>query len=327
MKKIILILLFITSLCTAQVKLYVALPTSVQAEADCFNSFKIGYESVGGHWTGTVKLDSFVTGSEINSYVLPYCQSNGYNLIIRPAGVSGYTRQSVDSFYMQGIQIITCGGSNSYHSLFNQLPLRNYIQCGGSNLADTANMTSYYIEFFGKDPFGFASQSYGHAYVAGQMAFIKDSLERRDNITYSWWNIRNRCRMTGSKNGIFTQFDGYGKINILSAINYNGVISADPFDSLGTTANINVDQNYNIFTIQINAVWGALNYSIFDNDILIQTITDPSTIIYTSNKLYKSGGGIHNFYYIAYRYNNFTVSNVVSKRWFIYPKIYVKNNN
>ncbi|MEP7145445.1 MAG: hypothetical protein ABI792_00400 [bacterium] len=186
---------------------------------DCFIA---GYESGGASWKGMIKRDSFVSSSEINGNVLPFMQDSGYILMLRNVGVSVYSHLTVDSFYRQGIQVITCSGSN-YPFQTSMLPLKNIIVCGAG---DTGNVTSYSCEFYSWHPFNedpFFYQSYAHAYIAGQIVFIKDYLK------CSWWEARYRARVTGSENNIYHTYNGFGKINIYNAIRYQGAIPNDPY--------------------------------------------------------------------------------------------------
>jgi len=257
-----------TSKSATYLKVYISLPTTLASEPEVDSSFVLGYQSTLGHWHGTILIvENLLNVNTIASTTLPYCEANGYSLVLRPTNISGI-EVAYQPYYLKGIQVIGCGGSNTYHSLSSALPLRNYIRNGGSNSADTANMTSYYVDFYGKDMFGFSSQSYGHAYVAGQIAYVKDSVQNKLGRTCSWWEARYRCIMTGSQGGIFNQYNGYGKINVLNAINYSGIIIPDPYFDitvavpvLATPTNNATNQSVSV-TLDWNDVTHAETYQV-----------------------------------------------------------------
>jgi len=143
-------------------------------------------------------------------------------------------------------------------------------------------------------------QSYSHAYIAGKLAFIKDSL----NCT--WWEARYRMRMTSGNNGTFDKYDGYGKPNVAAALAYSGVIMEDPFNALGTMGDVfEVKKSGNRISIKFGNVVNALKYNFYDNDRLIGTVpvgAGFSTINFTEFNLPETNSSRpHRFWYEGIR--------------------------
>lgn len=164
-------------------------------------------------------------------------------------------------------------------------------------------------------------QSYAHAYIAGQIAYIKDQLG------CSWWEARYRARVTGSENNIYNIYNGYGYINLSDAINYNGIIPIDPYDTLIGSAVLTINRNDNLFILTIDTVTNALKYELYDNETLLTTIFRNNFIEnneFNITKKLKSEGGKHKFYYKAIRNEQSITSNIINKSWLYYNKIYKK---
>lgn len=116
---------------------------------------------------------------------------------------------------------------------------------------------------------GIYYESYSHAYIAGKMACIKDSLH------CSWWEARYRMRMTASNNGSFTTYDGYGKPNLPAALAFSGPIPDDPYNTIGSIGNISAYRSDNEVYLHIDTITNALKYEIYNNNELMQTVYAP----------------------------------------------------
>jgi len=169
-------------------------------------------------------------------------------------------------------------------------------------------------------------QSYSHAYVAGQIAGIKDALG------CSWWEARHRARVTATENNIYDTYDGYGKINVDQAINSDITIPIDPYDTLGTTTSIEIVKNKYFFEFTLGAVAGSLKYVLYDNSTPLETVyrtvvgDNDVSVMENITRQPKSTGGIRKYYYLAYRGEEIVSSDTVTVKWFLFPRIYTKNN-
>lgn len=129
-------------------------------------------------------------------------------------------------YYDNGVQsFMPLGSNNSEQITLTPDEIPSIVTCG---CGDTDNDTAYGngLEFIGIDSDGNPSvdaSSYANGYICGQLLKIKETL------SCSWWEARYRARMTGSNNGIWNINDGYGFINVNSAIAYGGQIIEDPY--------------------------------------------------------------------------------------------------
>ena len=147
----------------------------------------------------------------------------------------------------------------------------------------------------------FNSQSYGTPYIAGKIAFIKDSVSHRYNRICSWWEARFRARMTATGNGTFDIYSGYGRINVINAINYNESVPEDPFKTL-SIGNIRIANENNIIVLHFDKVKNATSYRIYKNDVLLKTIEASSNVDYVILKVDISESTYPNNYsYSAFR--------------------------
>ncbi len=116
------------------------------------------------------------------------------------------------------LQVIMPAGSNTPndHIYDSGGVLPNIIVTGGG---DTQNETAYDIEFFSNDPVTVEAtpdeqdlSSFSNGYIAGQLTAIT-------NITgCTFAEARTAARATGSRNGVWINTDGYGKINVGAAV-------------------------------------------------------------------------------------------------------------
>lgn len=66
-------------------------------------------------------------------------------------------------------------------------------------------------------------QSYSHAYICGKILAVKNVLN------CSIWEARFRCQQSTALSGKKDFYNGYGVINVQSAISYNGKIPIEPY--------------------------------------------------------------------------------------------------
>jgi hypothetical protein len=148
----------------------------------------------------------------------------------------------------------------------------------------------------------FNSQSYSTPYIAGKISFIKDSVSNRYSRECSWWEARYRARMTASGGGVFDTISGYGRIDVMAAINYRGNIPDDPFTTLGNIGNISAERRGNYINVEFEPVENALYYDVYLNQKLMNTFSVESGIYSKSYSLaYRNRRYPNSVYYIARR--------------------------
>ncbi|MBV6480197.1 MAG: hypothetical protein HGGPFJEG_03049 [Ignavibacteria bacterium] len=165
-------------------------------------------------------------------------------------------------------------------------------------------------------------QSYSHAYIAGKLAAIKDSLN------CSWWEARYRMRQTASHEGNFNEFDGYGKPDLSAAINFSGEIPEDPF-KLGQVGVLTATRRDNKVSIAFDTVPGAILYELYDNSVLLQTVTQSLATSYITSQIplvfntQRNKRGVrHDYWYRALRLSEETPeSKKVSIPYYKFRKI------
>jgi len=175
------------------------------------------------------------SGAESLLYVL-----NNINIIsvVQPTSMVEFFIDTAKTFYPR-VQYTFPLGSNDFARLdvFADTNPPLITTCGAGDFLDASqdrNNTAYGngLEFWDHDlsidDTGDAS-SFSTGIIAGKLLKIKDYLK------CSWWEARYRARMTADKiepNRATTPLDiynGYGKINVASAINYVGIIQSDPY--------------------------------------------------------------------------------------------------
>ena len=146
-----------------------------------------------------------------------------------------------------------------------------------------------------------SDSSHSSPYIMGKLYKIKEYL------SCSWWETRYRARMTcdkGEQNRVSQShdlFNGYGKINILNAINYTGSIISNPY--LFPTVNVklsnkNITNNKKIFYIDILSDSTSVN--LYRNNTLYQTFT--SSIGFIENYTFSDSSSIESMS-INYKFN------------------------
>ena len=159
---------------------------------------------------------------------LAYAQSNGAILLIRSTTGAQSNLALATSYYNSGNGILVCmpAGANSIGEVFTaDIPQDMCITGAG----DEQNETADNVEFISNDPITPEAipdeqdlSSYSNGYIAGQLLKIKEA--RNCN----WEEARIIARATSS-NTIWSETDGYGFIDVNSAISLT-----DPILTVGT---------------------------------------------------------------------------------------------
>lgn len=271
---------------------------------DVESSFILGYQSTGGTWSGTI-----AKRVETLELSLIYAEANDYDCVVRSV-TDLSSNISVASAYYPTIQTFMPAGSNSHIQVYSG----NLVNIVIAGCGVSSNLTGYNIEFYSIDPLSQNNlSSYSNGYIAGQIAYIKDSLN------CSFWEARYRARVTASRSTNYTGENGYGSINIASAIAYTGEIIADPYNTLGDIGTINAELT-NDYTgtvsITIDAVTNALEYEIYKDGVLIATI-DELTYEDTITRKFK---GMNRYYYEYKAKRNSDVTDLSDKDFINYYK-------
>jgi hypothetical protein len=255
-------------------------------------AFLAGYNAY-GTFAGTIEKRI-----EDLSVSLSYAQANSFEIVIRSiTGMSSSITLALTRY--PGVQVIMPAGSNNFQQIYNSggnLP--NIIVTGAG---DTENETGYDIEFFAPDIITTEPDlsSFSNAYIAGQLAYIADTL------TVNLWTARYLARIAGNE---WTAENGYGLINVAEAIaaydteiNYN---SLDPYiPRIGTTPVLNsskISTDINLFFSVSNAalyeIWKAVNS---DNFTLLEETAETSytdEVLSSGTYKYKVRGKFDNAY-------------------------------
>jgi hypothetical protein len=172
-------------------------------------------------------------GSDISSQILirydtynsdfQYCVDNNIPVFVRSYAGLG---QALDDYVLQyyfNLTLFYPLGSNLNVELTNLNSLGVIIASGAG---ENQNVTAYGngLEFWDteEEDTGWQS-SYSNGRIAGKILKIIDVL------SCNAWEARYRARMTASNNGVWDKFNGYGKINVQSAIDYSGEIISNPY--------------------------------------------------------------------------------------------------
>lgn len=215
MKRIIIILLFISCNCFAQTKIMFLDfgGANTQHDSDVYHAFVQGYNSAGGIFNplNVYHLQSGVNQSSIDTAIKYNCK-----IIIRSStGMSSYINFANSNY--PNVLIFMPAGNNSHVQVYTGT-LPSLIITGAG---DTANFTGYNIEFWDIDPIYGNASSFSNGYIAGKIAYIMDT--KNCDV----WEARYRARI--STGNALTNENGYGKINITNALNYNGSVPTDPY--------------------------------------------------------------------------------------------------
>lgn len=230
--------------------------------------------------------------------------SSGYGYQMSEiSGVSGYSNNPngnkiIHKFYQNG--------------LYNKFRIRH-------NLGSGSYSSGGIVKIF--------YQSYSHAYIAGKLAAVKDSLN------CSWWEARYRLRTTASGNGLWSTYNGFGRPNTTAAINYNGTIPQDPFNTIGQIGSLNVVRSGNNVRLSIDTVTNAIIYYIYNNTQLVATWNYSQAMSALTNPLLvpisRTGKtNPHQFWYQASRLSQLTQeSDKYKMPYYYWHKFKYKNND
>lgn len=183
------------------------------------NAFVLGYNASGG----SISSSDYVVKNDGLETDLQYAVDNDISVVIRSTtGASSNLDIALNQY--PDATLFMPSGSNTPSDLQFDYPIPQVICVTGAG--DVENETAINIEFFAPDPIESDDQdysSYSNGYIAGQLLYIKDTLD------CTMWEARYRARMTGSENGIWDSNNGFGLIDVASAIAYSGEIAQDPF--------------------------------------------------------------------------------------------------
>jgi hypothetical protein len=172
-----------------------------QHDLDVKNAFLIGYASYNNTpFTGQVILYSYPYTLQ-NSF--DYAVTNDYDLIIRSTtGLSTGLRLAPS---YPTVELVMPAGTNIYTQVFFGDVLTSPVVITGAG--EDSNQTGYKLEFYSEDPItGTSLSSYSNGYVAGQLAFIANTL----NCSFD--SARVLAREKGTEGGMCDFYNGFGKV-------------------------------------------------------------------------------------------------------------------
>lgn len=196
---IILFVLTIQNLSAQQVDKVIISGYGGQHDLDVKNAFLIGYASHNNTpFTGEVILYSNTLQSSFN-----YAVANNFDLIIRSTtGLSTGLRLAPD---YPTVELVMPAGSNIYTQVFFGDVITSPVVITGAG--NDSNQTGYKLEFYAIDPITASNlSSYSNGYVAGQIAFIANTL----NVSFD--SARTLSRIKGSEQGTLDLYNGFGEV-------------------------------------------------------------------------------------------------------------------
>ena len=161
----------------------------------------------------------------------------------------------------------------------------------------------------------FATQSYSTPFIAGQLAYIKDT------TGYNWFDVIGNAIKTSSSGGVVDAYSGYGYLNA-------GAGSDSLIDtSLATPVLTGNESGQGSFQLIWNEVPYAKEYEVYRQGVLIATVTAQITTY--GDHLSRQSKGKRNWYKVRAKngdvYSEF--SNLVEYRYYyntgILQKVYV----
>jgi hypothetical protein len=196
---LILFTLTIQSISAQQIDKVIISGFGGQHDLDVKDAFLIGYASYNNTpFTGEVILYSNTLQTSFN-----YAVENDYDMIIRStSGLSTGLRLAPD---YPDVKLVMPAGSNNYTQVFYGDIITSPVVITGAGV--DSNQTGYKLEFYSVDPItGTSLSSYSNGYIAGQLAFISNSL----NCSFD--SARTLARLSGSEGGECDFYNGFGKI-------------------------------------------------------------------------------------------------------------------
>lgn len=196
-----------------------------QHALDVYAAFVEAIEDNGGSYSGTV-----VYGTDsIAAAVVAGCQM----YIKSFTGMTGMIASALAN-YPSILTIMPAGSNTPNNRVYNSGGNMPVIVVTGAG--DDLNETGYDVEFYSNDPITPEAtpdeqdlSSYSNGYIAGQLAYIVNTLE------CSLWEARFRAQVTATREEAgrvtynWEPKNGYGKINVTAAIAYVGIIPSDPY--------------------------------------------------------------------------------------------------
>ena len=170
-----------------------------QHDLDVKHAFLIGYAS----YNNTPFTSEVILYSSTLQSTFDYAVANDFHLIIRStSGLSTGFRLAPD---YPSVELVMPAGSNNYVQVFYGDVITSLVVITGAG-ADS-NQTGYQLEFYSIDPItANNSSSYSNGYIAGQLAFIANTL----NCSFD--SARTLARSKGSENGLWNFYNGFGEI-------------------------------------------------------------------------------------------------------------------
>ena len=181
--------------------------------------------------------DDFINIADFTA-ALAYCIEHNCPALIRSYnGVQGYVDQA-KTVYPITQTFFPLGGTQNLHEEVSVFPEEEpplIVTSGAGDIGyEDRNNTSYGngLEFWDSDlalDNGGDQSSFSNGIILGKLLFLKDLL----NCT--WWEARYRARMTARRaeenrnTNMWDLHNGYGHIDVDSAINYEGLIPLDPY--------------------------------------------------------------------------------------------------
>jgi len=251
---------------------------------DYYNSYNVGNHEYGvmmgfrtGYETSGLTWDSLREGHFYNALynrmIDTLMANSNYKVLVRATSCQPCYVNTANAFYPYPLWFMAPaqyynGGCSCYPNIQTYTDtLPNMVLCG---TGVDSNITAYNIEFYAPDLTGCGNcPSFATGYIAGQIMAIMD-LRDCDG-----WEARHCARMTTGT--AYTLKNGYGKINIDSAVAYTGDIPADPYlnnSALGNTYPVtSVEEGDTYFRYRTsNYTPNALNYLFYVEDTLRYTM-------------------------------------------------------
>ncbi len=180
-----------------------------QHDLDVKSAFEMGYESYNGTtFSGSIDLYYDNGFDARNSFI--YADANGYNVIVRSTtGLANVINQAVN---YPGISVFMPAGSNSFVRVFSGNVEESPVLITGAG--DTNNETGYDVEFFSIDPITIEPDlsSFSNGYIAGEISYLANE------VNQSIDQVRPLARTTASNRGTYDQYDGYGQVDVETAL-------------------------------------------------------------------------------------------------------------
>ena len=176
-----------------------------QHDLDVKSAFYIGYSS----YDSTEFAGEVVIYSQSLQNSFEYAQQNGFEMILRSTtGLSVGLQLAPD---YPSVRLVMPSGSNSFVPTYSGDIINSPVIICGAGV--DSNITGYKIDFYSIDPItGTNLSSFSNGYIAGQITFIANSLQ------YSIDSAKYSARSTGSNDGVFDSYSGFGKIMIERAL-------------------------------------------------------------------------------------------------------------